>query len=247
MNCGAPGLEGTIEKDRVGRAMAELSDRIREAERATRDWGVEPDQMEGKFVAAILGAIRAVGTIVAAGAGDAREIVADAKELAELELEKLRKYNMAAVIAIRQAEVAKEAVIANVTKGLTDRLISESQKWLILKQTSYNRRQAWRLAGVVSVCAVLIGAVGYELRAWEDEGAVGALERCAARPLTATMSGQRITVCAMNELAARTGGSEFGGSEGLAEVLLSLIGVWACALEEIRMDHYRESLAKMMS
>jgi hypothetical protein len=211
-----PGLDGTIENDDVGQAMAEMSDRIREAERAARDWGVQPDEMEGKFVSAILWAMRAVGKIVAAGAKEAKTIVADAKEVADLELEKLRKYNIAAAMTIRQAEVAKEVVIANVTKGLSDRLIADMGPWLVLKQTGYNLRQAWRLAGIVSLCAVLIGVAGYEFRAWEDAPAVDALQRCAARPLTGTLSGEKVTLCLMNDLVARPANAGAGGLKGWA-------------------------------
>jgi hypothetical protein len=206
-----PGLDGTIEKDDVGQAMAEMSDRIREAERAARDWGVQPDEMEGKFVSAILWAMRAVGKIVAAGAKEAKTIVADAKEVADLELEKLRKYNMAAAMTIRQAEVAKEVVIANVTKGLSDRLIADMGPWLVLKQTGYNLRQAWHLAGIVSVCAVLIAAAGYEFRAWEDAPLMAGFERCAARPLTGTLSGEKVPLCLLSDLAPRPAGAAAAG------------------------------------
>ena len=197
------GGEGSGDKSEIAAIDAEIAERIRDVEKAARAWGVRPDHLEGKFVAAWLSATKTLSGLIRVAASDVKEIIGGAKEVAELELEKLRKYNMAAAMTIRQAEVAKEAVIVNVTKGLTDRLISESQKWLILKQTDYNRRMAWRLAGVVSVCAVVLFQTGYQLRGWQDEPATSALGKCAARPLLGTEAGQTVILCHLDELSLR--------------------------------------------
>jgi len=218
-DCGTHEFNGRGETSQVAKAMTEISDRIRDVERAARNWGVEPDQLEGKFVAAMLAAMRAVGEIVSAGAGEAKAIVADAKDLAELEIEKLRKSNLAALMTIRQAEVAKEAVIVHVTKGLTERLVPELRDWLVLKQTGYNLRQAWRLGAIVSVCALMIGVGGYQLRAWEDGPQMAGVERCASRQMTGTLSGEEVSVCLLSDLAWRP---ENAGPEGFRKWFVSL-------------------------
>jgi len=194
-------------------------ERIEDVERAARAWGVRPDHLEGKFVAAWLNAAKAFSRLVTIAATEVKHIIGAAKEEAELEIEKLRKSNLAAAMTIRQAEVAKEAVIVHVTKGLTDRLIPELRDWLILKQTGYNLRQAWRLAAIVSVCAVMIGVGGYELRAWEDEPQMAGVARCAARQMRGTLSGQEVLVCLMSDLAWRP---ENAGPQGLRKWLVSL-------------------------
>jgi hypothetical protein len=203
--------EDPADKSGIAPVDAEMAERIKDIEKAARDWGVRPDHIEGKFLAAWLNAARTLSRLVVGAESEVKEIIGGAKELAELELEKLRKYNMAAAMTIRQAEVAKEAVIANVTKGLSDRLIKDMGPWLVLKQTGYNLRQAWHLAGIVSVCAVLIAAAGYEFRAWEDAPLMAGFERCAARPLTGTLSGEKVPLCLLSDLAPRPAGAAAAG------------------------------------
>jgi len=198
------GQAGVVEMDHLKAAMENMDHRIQEVARAATDWGVQPDKIEGKFITALLSAIRAVGEIVVAASEDTRGIVEESKELAELELEKLRKFNVAAAATIREAEVAKEAVVANVTKGLTERLISESQKWLVLKQTDYNRRSAWRLAVLVSLCALGVFLLGYELREWQDAPATSMLMKCLEKPYYGTYDGKKFTLCRPDELGLRS-------------------------------------------
>ena len=198
------GQAGVLEMDHLKAAMENMDHQIQEVARAATDWGVQPDKIEGKFITALLSAIRAVGEIIVAASEDTRGIIEESKELAELELEKLRKFNVAAAATIREAEVAKEAVIANVTKGLTDRLISESQRWLVIKQTAYNRRSAWRLAIIVSFCVMGVFLAGYELREWQDAPATAMLTKCVEKPYFGTYEGKRFTLCRPEELSARS-------------------------------------------
>jgi hypothetical protein len=201
------GKEEPADKSGIALVDAEMAERIKDIEKAARDWGVRPDHIEGKFLAAWLNAAKTLSRLAVGAASEVKEIVGGAKELADLELEKLRKYNVAAAMTIRQAEVAQEAVIVNVTKGLSDRLIRDMGPWLCLKQTGYNLRQAWRLAGIVSVCAILVAAAGYEFRAWEDAPLMAGFERCAARPLTGTLEGEKVPICLMSDLAPRPASS----------------------------------------
>jgi hypothetical protein len=203
--------DGHAEVADLEKVSVEIAERIRDVERAAREWGVDPDHLEGKFLAAWIEAAKTLSRLAVGAASEVKEIVGGAKELAELELEKLRKYNTAAAITIRQAEVAQEAVIVNVTKGLSDRLIRDMGPWLCLKQTGYNLRQAWRLAGIVSVCAILIAAAGYEFRAWEDAPMAAGFERCAARPLTGTLSGEKVPLCLLSDLAPRPASAAAAG------------------------------------
>ena len=200
-----------LEKVGAELGMEEMSRRIQEAEAAARDWGIDPNEVEGKFVSAVLWALRSVGTILVAGINDVRNIVASAKELAELELEKLRKYNRAAAMSIQQAQEAKDLVIARVAEGLSsnlaNRLVDGSRDFLVLKETARNRREAWKLAGIVSVCALLLFGAGYELRAFQDDPITSALSRCARHHLVAQMDGQFFPICKVEEVTAQPKGS----------------------------------------
>jgi len=196
-------LDGSSEIEAID---AEMSQRIKDIEKAARDWGVQPDHLEGKFVAAWLKAAQILSHLAVVFTVEVRKSAAAAREVAELELEKLRKYNLAAAMSIQQAQAAKELVIARVAEGLTNKLIDDSRDFLVLKQTDYNRRQAWKLAGIVSVCAVLIFEAGYEIRAFEAKPAETALTRCLARPLLATLAGEKIITCRISDMAARPNG-----------------------------------------
>ena len=193
-------LDGSSEIEAID---AEMSERIKDVEKAARDWGVRPDHLEGKFVAAWLRAAKILSHLAVVFTVEIRKITGGAKEVAELELEKLRKYNVAAAMSIYQAQAAKELVIARVAEGLTNKLIDDSRDFLVLKQTDYNRRQAWKLAGIVSLCTLLLFGAGYELRAFQDEPATSALGKCAARPLHGTMSGESVILCRLDELSPR--------------------------------------------
>jgi len=93
----------------------------------------------------------------------------------------------AAEMAISAAHRAKhefDRSVARLAEELSTRLLASSQKWLVLKQTSRNRRNAWLLALCVTVVAVAVLVVGYEIRGYQDEPVVAAYyetqERMAA-------------------------------------------------------------------
>jgi hypothetical protein len=57
----------------------ELKDHIREVERAAADWGVHVDALEGRFIGALLGAIRESGRTNLAVLGDIEALLERAR------------------------------------------------------------------------------------------------------------------------------------------------------------------------
>ncbi|WP_292530128.1 hypothetical protein [Methylocystis sp.] len=190
---------------------AEISASIKECEKATLDWGVQPDHLEGRFVASLLTAIRALARLVAAATSDVRDIVRGAKEAADTEIVKLREANKLAALTVRQAEVVQERIVTNVCKDLSRNLLSESQQWLVLTEKNLHRNRSRIYAVKMTLAALaLLGAsfaFGYQLRAWEDEPAVQSLARCIKSPLRVVVEGGQPTgdwTCKLDTLVPRT-------------------------------------------
>ena len=113
-----------------------------------------------------------------------------------------------AVAGANRAEFEFDRSVARIAKELSMKLLHESQKWLVLKQTSRNRRDAWRLAGVVAAATLALFIGGYEVRAWQDGPATEAvlatqvgMAQCLAAPLWGTNAqGQRSAACWFEQL-----------------------------------------------
>jgi hypothetical protein len=176
----------------------ELEAHVQAVEKAARDWGVSADQLEGKFVAALLGAISAVGRSNIATIGDLGKILEGTREAGEAELRRLRLLldgghqvlelaHEATKIAARaeeQTQFEYDQSIQRVARTMATALLSETSGWLILKQTNYNRGMAMRFAAIAGATMLFIAWSGYQVRAWEDGPTMDAAGRCAATSFT---------------------------------------------------------------
>ncbi len=144
-----------------------------------------------------------------AAVGEVERVLAKAKAVGDEEVGRLRIVlaggekaiaigRQAAEMAIASAERAEhefDRSVARIAEELSSRLLASSQKWLVLKQTSRNRREAWLLALWVTVVAVGILIVGYELRGYQDDPAVTAYYETQ----------ERIAACQRDPLEVRDG------------------------------------------
>jgi hypothetical protein len=120
-----------------------------------------------------------------------------------------REANQTALVTADRAEQEFNKSVGRIAEEMSRKLLSESQKWLLLKQTERNRRQAWRLAGCVGAAtvAVFIGGVATAERWRMEESAshrtmIEALDRCWLNPLVVRMeTGERLETCRLDELA----------------------------------------------
>jgi hypothetical protein len=197
----------------------DLEAHVQAVEKAARDWGVSVDQLEGKFVSALLAAISAVGRSNIATIADLGRLLEGTREAGEVELRRLkalldggqqvlelaREAAKTAARAQKQTRDEYDQAIVRVAKTMADKLLDSSQRWLVLKQTDYNRRSAWRHAAVVSAAVLALVALGYGYRGWQDGPAAEALERCAAAPIMLKIGDQQqlVPACRLDHLAKR--------------------------------------------
>jgi hypothetical protein len=200
----------------------DLEAHIQAVEKAARDWGMNVDELEGKFVSALLTAIAASGRSNIASLSDIEKLLDGARAAGDVELRRLKILLDGGEQVLRMAEEGARAVVATAQKTQADydlsvtklgremagKLLAETQKWLVLKQTSRNRRDAWRLAGWVSASALALFIGGYEVRAWQDAVATEAVQamqegaaQCAAAPLWTTgANGERRAACLFEQI-----------------------------------------------
>ena len=176
---------------------------------AAHEWGMRPDLKEGKFVSALLGAVEWVGRVNQAAQAEFRQIAQKQSDAAKVELaraEALTKATNATMGQARSAlinlQVERENVTVRMIHETMPMFAEELRKALVIRvsdETSALKLKRGLLAGLVAV-GVFLG--GYGVRAWADRDAVGALERCLAKPLQAQTAGQLHLYCDITGFAA---------------------------------------------
>jgi len=175
-------------------AAEEFAGVLRQVEEAAREWGVRPDQLEGRFVSALMAAIGWNGRVSAAAREEFKTLFRQQREACERELASAREITRAAHAGLTQARTA--LIVLQVEKqNLTTKMIKETmplfaerlKEALVIREKRWNddvKRRRLATAGVVTL-GLVFG--GYGLRVWQDEMATSALERwCLAHPLQAS-------------------------------------------------------------
>src|SRR5271166_2934612 len=206
----------------------ELKDHIREVERAAADWGVHVDALEGRFIVALLAAIRESGRTNLAVLGDIEALLERTRATGEGELRRIGLMIEASQQTLSMAQEAAQtsaasgeraervfnASVAKIAKELSVKLLDECQQWLVLKQTQRNRRDARRLAIGVAAAALAVFVGGYAMAGWrqdketEAEQAVfAAVERCWKKPVMLHDSnGGAVEMCRLEDLLPKQSG-----------------------------------------
>jgi hypothetical protein len=124
---------------------------------------------------------------------------------AEQVLVMARESVTAAMMVKEQIAVKTDYAIAGIAKTMGGTLLDETQKWFLEAQKERLRKESWRLGIIVAGVLMVIMAVGYEVRAWQDDPAVTALERCAAAPLWVQIGDdqQPVPACRLDDVARR--------------------------------------------
>jgi hypothetical protein len=203
----------------IAKSQFELDATISAVEKAAAEWGIHSDELEGRFVSALLMAIRTVGRSNVATITDLNKLIQSTHEVGSLELVKLRRLlegadkvlamarqgaENAVAVQVQTREQTKNTV-ASLAQQMAGDLLDQTHGWLLIKQRACYRREAWILAGFVSVFAFGILMAGYEARAWQDSPATEALSRCAASSFSVQIGSRPKPdrACPMEELTPR--------------------------------------------
>jgi hypothetical protein len=119
-----------------------------------------------------------------------------------------RESNQTALVTADRAEQEFNKSVGRIAEEMSRTLLSESQKWLLLKQTERNRREAWRLAGCVAAAAVAVFMGGGAAMQWWSaresaarQAVLEAVDRCWVEPrMVRTADGKTVEMCRLADL-----------------------------------------------
>src|ERR1700677_3869246 len=181
-----------------------LAEEIARVEQAARDWGVHIDAVEGRFVGALLKAIEETGKTNLAALGDLEVLFEAGVNALAMAHQATERAGLASV----RAEGAIDDAIARIAAKISGGPLSESQKWLVSKQTERNRREPSRLAAWVGAAALagFIGG-GVTMRWWSAgesatrQAVLEAVDRCRVQPrMVRAADGKTVEMCGLADL-----------------------------------------------
>jgi hypothetical protein len=119
-----------------------------------------------------------------------------------------REANQTALVTADRAEQEFNKSVGRIAEEMSRKLLAESQKWLVLKQTERNRREAWRLAGCVAAAAVAVFISGGATTQWWSakesaarQAVLEAVDRCWVEPMMVRMAdGKTVETCRLADL-----------------------------------------------
>ena len=119
-----------------------------------------------------------------------------------------REANQAALVTADRAEQEFNKSVGRIAEEMSRALLAESQKWLVLKQTERNRREAWRLAAWVALAAVAVFIGGGAATQWWSakesatrQAVLEAVDRCWVEPMMVRMAnGKSVEACRLADL-----------------------------------------------
>ena len=119
-----------------------------------------------------------------------------------------REANQTALVTTDRAEQEFNKSVGRIAEEMSRGLLAESQKWLVLKQTERNRRDAWRLAGCVAAAAVAVFIGGGVTTQWWSakesatrQAVLEAVDRCWVEPrMVRTADGKTVEMCRLADL-----------------------------------------------
>jgi hypothetical protein len=172
------------------RLPGDLEAALAQVQRAASDWGIRSDLMEGRFVSALMAAIRAVGQISEAAQAEFQEIARKGQEVARTEYEQARELVRAASTALAQARTAqvlaqteKESLVGRMIEQTLPLFAENMRKVLVIREQRWNRDRLRRRYALAGFLVLGIFLAGYGVRAWADKGDVGFAEQCLSQPI----------------------------------------------------------------
>jgi hypothetical protein len=186
----------------------DFSEVVRIVQDAAHAWGIRDDLSEGKFVSAFLGAVEWIGRVSHAAQAEFRQIARQQADVAKVELaraEALTKATNATLTQARSAlinlQVERENITARLIQETMPTVAQELRKTLVTRVNDETSALKLRRAALAAVGALAIFLGGFGVRAWDDREAIGALERCLAKPLQTQSAGQLHLYCDVTSFA----------------------------------------------
>jgi hypothetical protein len=176
---------------------------------AAREWGVRHDLMEGKFVSAFLGAVEWLGRVNQAAQVEFRNIAQKQSDAAKLELARAEALTKATNATLRQArsalinlQVERENLTVQMIHETMPIFAAKMRDVLVTRINDENSALRLKRGLFAALAGVGIFLGGYGIRAWSDSDAVGALERCLAKPVQRQTGDQSHLYCDVTGFAA---------------------------------------------
>ncbi len=158
--------------------------------RAAREWGLRPKDMEGRFVSALMVAIRSVGEVSRAAQAEHRDLIRHGEATARAERDRARELARAAEAALGQARSAivfaqaeQERVVAMMVEKTLPLFAKNLRDVMVIREQRWNRDQTRRRYAVGASAGLAIFLCGYGLCVWSDWTRTSFAEACLAHPI----------------------------------------------------------------
>jgi hypothetical protein len=150
--------------------------------------GMEENEPIGIFVKAQSRAlVKSADLLESAEVAISAEVEA-VRKIGEIELAKVREMNRSGMVLVEQVraaivatEVQYDDAFKRQVAKIGEKMIGEFRDWRVIRETAYNAKMRMKWAVVLSVLTVMVAGLGYSYREWEDQGAISAMSRCAAK------------------------------------------------------------------
>jgi hypothetical protein len=150
--------------------------------------GMEENEPIGIFVKAQSRAlVKSADLLESAEVAISAEVEA-VRKIGEIELAKVREMNRSGMVLVEQVraaivatEVQYDDAFKRQVEKIGERMIGEFRDWRVIRETAYNAKMRMKWAVVMCVLTVMVAGLGYSYREWEDQGAISAMSRCAAK------------------------------------------------------------------
>lgn len=176
---------------------ADLERSAAEIEEAAWHEGIDPLGVLGVFIRALRAALVKLARLLSRFDTAAADRIAATRDLDGKREQTLNQMLQVSHTLLKQAkvvmavtEVEREASLTQLVRDLGPQLADKLREFIVFRERELNRRAArWRAVLTSAAVLSLVGG-GYGVRAWQDEAATGALQRCLAAKFTVPATGQ---------------------------------------------------------
>jgi hypothetical protein len=162
---------------------------LRQVDEAARDWGLRTDQLEGKFISALMGAISWSGRVCARAQEEFKALFREHRVVAERDLATAREIARIVAGGVRHteilltvSEVEKQELAAKMIKQALPLIAAGLKDVLVIRERRLNdnvKYRHWLLAGTIVLGLYVFG---YGTHVWQSWPATSAISWCAEHP-----------------------------------------------------------------
>ena len=152
---------------------------------------MRPELMEGRFVSALMVAVREVGRVSQVAQAEFRDLFRAGQRTAEAEYQQARELAGAVNAALAQArsvqlflQADQETLVARMIQETLPLFAKNLKDVMVIREQRWNRDRARRRYALAGVVALGVFLAGYGLRAWSDWREAGFAELCLEHSVT---------------------------------------------------------------